>query len=205
MQRRRRRGHKGAGRQAKVLPAQVAAGAAPASGRCCRRRLRQARLPQNRPPIFSNPLVPKSNGAAEGARRGRGAECRGRNHFRGSVHTYRDESLTTETVAACASSLGDAKSCTGSRTRFTHQARARERREGARDSGRGRERERASVPVPLSSCKREEGARAWSRGPRSNVVGGGRARPQHTSTLWRAALSLLRHLSPICCTFTLKA
>jgi len=60
---RRRRGHKGAGRQAKVLPAQVAAGAAPANAR---------------PPIFSNPLVPKSNCAAEGARRGRGAECRGR-------------------------------------------------------------------------------------------------------------------------------
>ena len=57
-----------------------------------------------------------------------------------------------------------------------------ERREGARESGRGRERERASVPVPLSSCEREEGACAGSRGPRSNVVGGGRARPQHTST-----------------------
>ena len=73
MQRRRRRGHKGAWRQTKVLPAQVAAGAAPASAR---------------PPIFSNPLV-ASNGAAEGARRGRGAECRGRNHFRGSVQTCR--------------------------------------------------------------------------------------------------------------------
>jgi hypothetical protein len=57
-----------------VLPA---AGAAPASVR---------------PPIFSNPLVPKSNGAAEGARRGRGAECRGRNHFPASVHTCRDDS-----------------------------------------------------------------------------------------------------------------
>ena len=199
MQRRRRRGHKGAGRQAKVLPAQVAAGAAPASGRCCRRRLRQARLPQNRPPIFSNPLVPKSNGAAEGARRGRGAECRGRNHFRGSVHTCRDESLTTETVAACASSLGDAKSCTRVHAPDSHTRHVHER--GGRESGRGREREPASVPVPLSSCEREEGARAGSRGPRSNVVGGGRARPQHTSTLWRAALSLLRHLSPICCTF----
>ena len=53
MQRRQRRGHKGAGRQAKVQPAQVAGDAAPASAR---------------PPIFSNQLVPKSNGAAEDAR-----------------------------------------------------------------------------------------------------------------------------------------
>jgi hypothetical protein len=98
---RRRRGHKGAGRLAKVLPAQVAAGAAPASAR---------------PPIFSNPLVPKSNGAAEGARRGRGAECRGlivsgaqsvggaecrgRNHFRRSVHTCRYESWLHDALAS---------------------------------------------------------------------------------------------------------
>jgi len=134
MQRRRRRGHKGAGRQAKVLPAQVAAGAAPASAR---------------PLISSNPLVPKSNGAAEGARRGRGAECRGRNHFRGSVHTCRDESLTTETVAACASSLGDAKSCTrfhapDSRTRHVHERGGK---------ARGRAAESASVSGRACRCR----------------------------------------------------
>ena len=131
---RRRRGHKGAGRQAKVLPAQVAAGAAPASAR---------------PPISSNPLVPKSNGAAEGARRGRGAECRGRNHFRGSVHTCRDESLTTETVAACASSLGDAKSCTrfhapDSSTRHVHERGGK---------ARGRAAESASVSGRACRCR----------------------------------------------------
>ena len=67
------------------------------------------RLPSARSPIFSNPLVPKSNGAAARAR-GRGTECGGRNHFHGSVHTCRDESLTTESVEVRATSLWEAKS-----------------------------------------------------------------------------------------------
>jgi hypothetical protein len=49
---------------------------------------------------FLKPSGSKSNGAAEGARRGRGAECRGRNHFRWSVNTCRDESWLHDALAS---------------------------------------------------------------------------------------------------------
>ena len=74
--------------------------------RCCRRRWRQARLPQARGHRFSQTLwfrkatAPLKAPAEGGAQSVGGAECRGRNHFRASVHTCRDESWLHDALAS---------------------------------------------------------------------------------------------------------